>query len=79
MRKPTTSHSEIRDFMKRFYGGPSKAAVYIGVHYTTIYRWEENPEQMLSYSFKIRDTSDATHDDIAKAVERQLEMNVPKE
>ena len=71
--------SEIRKFMDTYYGGPSKAAVYIGVHYSTIRRWEDKPQQMLSYSFKIRDTSEATHDDIAKAVERQMEMNVPKE
>lgn len=71
--------SEIRKFMDTYYGGPSKASVYIGVHYSTIRRWEENPEQMLSYSFKIRDTSEATHEDIAKAVEKQMEMNVPKE
>ena len=71
--------SEIRKFMDTYFGGPSKGAVYIGVNYSTIRRWEDDPEQMLKYSLKICDVSEATHADIVQAVESQLRMNVPKE
>jgi hypothetical protein len=53
--------------------------VYIGVNYSTIRRWEDDPESMLKYSLKICDVSEATHADIVEAVESQLRMNVPKE
>lgn len=61
--------------MDTFFGGPSKAATHIGVHYSTIRRWEDDPEKMLVYSFKIQDVSEATKEDVAAAVRAQLEAN----
>ena len=65
--------------MDTYFGWPSKGAMYIGVNYSTIRRWEDDPEWMLKYSLKICDVSEATHADIVEAVESQLRMNVPKE
>jgi len=75
MRQATTYRSEIRKFLDTFFGGPSKAATMIGVHYGTVRRWEDDPEQMLKYLYWIEETSEAKRKDVKDAIKRQMEMN----
>ena len=70
-----TSRSEIRKFIDTHFGNPAKAAKALGVNYSTVRKWEQEPTLMLKYLLRITEATNCTVMDVVEAVEAQKKHN----
>jgi len=75
MEYQMTQHElPILEFAKRHYGSLRQMAYALDVDPTTVSKWHDKPHNFLKYAKELRDTSDATINEIWEVVERAIDQ-----